>query len=44
MSSGAAMSEAGGRRRSNLRTALLLAAVALGFFVVAILKHKVFGR
>lgn len=44
MSSDAAMSEAGGRRRSNLRTALLLTAVALGFFVVAILKHKAFGR
>jgi hypothetical protein len=38
------MSEAGGRRRSNLRTALLLAAVALGFFVAVLLKHRVFGR
>jgi hypothetical protein len=32
------------RRTANLRTGLLLAAVAVGFFLFVILKYKVFGR
>lgn len=31
------------RRSANLRTGLLLGAVALGFFLFVILKYKVFG-
>ena len=31
------------RRAANIRTALLLAAVALAFFVGVIVKYKVFG-
>ena len=32
------------RRAANLRTGLLLAAVALGFFLFVIVKYKVFGQ
>lgn len=38
------MSDIAGRRRANRRTALIHAAVAFGFFVVVILKYKVFGQ
>lgn len=32
------------RRHANRRTALIHAVVAFGFFVVVILKYKVFGQ
>ncbi len=32
------------RRAANIRTGLLLGAVALGFFLFVILKYKVFGQ
>lgn len=32
------------RRRGNRRIALIHAALALGFFIVVILKYKVFGQ
>jgi len=32
------------RRAANIRTGLLLGAVALGFFLFVIVKYKVFGR
>lgn len=32
------------RRTANLRMGLVLAAVALAFFLFVILKYKVFGR
>lgn len=32
------------RRSKNLRTGLLLAAVALAFFIGVIVKYKVFGQ
>lgn len=32
------------RRAANLRMGLILAAVALAFFLFVILKYKVFGR
>jgi hypothetical protein len=32
-----------GRRRSNVRTALVLASIAAAFFVGVVLKHWLFG-
>ncbi len=38
------MTRSGERRAANLRTGLMLAAVALVFFIAVIVKYKVFGR
>lgn len=42
--SAAAMSRASDRRPGNRRIAVIHAVLALGFFIVVILKYKVFGQ